>query len=53
MAEEVVPPEQSPFSVPPVTSGYPLDEKEREAIERVLRQNEHEREREESEPEAA
>jgi hypothetical protein len=44
---------ESPFSVPPVTSGYPLEEREREAIERVLRESENDREAEASEKEAA
>jgi hypothetical protein len=27
---------ESPFDVPPVSSGYPLEEREQEAIDRVL-----------------
>jgi hypothetical protein len=37
------PEETSPFSLPPVTAGYPFDEREKAAIERVLRENGQER----------
>jgi hypothetical protein len=33
----------SPFARPPVTSGYPLDEREEKTIERILREQERER----------
>jgi hypothetical protein len=36
----------SPFPVPPVTSGYPLEKGEEAAIERVLRENGEERSKE-------
>jgi hypothetical protein len=36
-ASEKIETEDSPFGIPDVTSGYPLESEEREAIERVLR----------------
>jgi hypothetical protein len=40
--------DRSPFDVPPVTSFYPLEDSEKEAIQRVLRDHEVERQREAS-----
>jgi hypothetical protein len=35
--------DRSPFGIPPVTSFYPLEDSEKEAIERVLREYEAQR----------
>jgi len=44
---------ESPFAVPPVSSGYPLEDGEEKAIERVLEDGFRERKEEGGDQEAA